>query len=439
MNVISRDENFSASLSLWDAISVIVGIIVGVGIYEVSPLIIGELQSTRAILLAWIFGGLVSLAGALCYAELASTYPVQGGDYYYLSRAYGPRIGFLFGWAALIIVRPGSLAAMAFPFAHYLQTIYSPLSNSRWAAQEDLIFASIAILLLTGINCLPTKSNKWALNILTALKVLGLCAIAFLILFQPAASNPSPIAPSHSSFYLPLILILFTFGGWNEIAYVASEIRESKKNIVKASIVGLGLVLCVYLLITFAFLKSLGIENASKSSAIAYDAIAQVFPDTGAKLISLLIMISTLSALNGMIFTGARISYAMGKAQPRFHALSKLSSSTKIPWVALLAQGALALLVIWCSGSFSISVVYTTAVVWLFFLATGVSLFVLRKKDSHIERPYAVSLYPYTPIVFCVTALLLIYSALQYDLYGSLLSFFILGLGMVFYQNQAEV
>ena len=201
-------------LSLFDSTCIIVGIIIGAGIYETAPIVAKSLGSGPGLMLVWLAGGLLALTGALCYAELATAYPREGGDYIYLTRAYGRWPGYMFGWSQLAIVRPGDIALMAFIFARYAQTLYAPFAHS------GLFYAVTAIVVLTVINILGVKAGKWTQNLLTVTKILGLVAISVVGLTAPLAA-PQPLASegfSWEGLQLAFILVFFTFGGWNEMA-----------------------------------------------------------------------------------------------------------------------------------------------------------------------------------------------------------------------------
>jgi len=397
-------------LSLFDSTCVIVGIILGAGIYEITPTVASCMNGWKGILGIWLTGGLLALTGALCYAELATTYPKEGGDYVYQTRAYGKWAGYLFGWSQLVIIRPGDIALLSFIFARYASTIYSPFPNII------PLYAGLAVLLLTVINILGVKEGKWTQNLLTTIKSVGLLLVIIAGLLAPVKSS-IPVEMSTSlniDLKLSLILVMFTFGGWNEMAYVAAEIKSPEKNIVRALVIGTVSITVLYVLVNLSFLSALGYENMASSQAIAVDTLARLVPDTAAKLISILICISALGAINGLIFTGARISYAMGSDHSIFRGLGAWDSRSGTPVRALVFQGFLSLAFILFAGSFIDTILYTAPVVWLFLLATGISVFVLRKKDSNAPRPYRVAGFPFTVIIFCVSCIFMLYNSLTY-------------------------
>ncbi len=399
-------------LGLFDSMCIIVGIIIGAGIYETAPTVAGCMGSWAGVLAVWVIGGLLALAGALCYAELATAYPRQGGDYVYLSRAYRRWVGYLFGWSQLVIIRPGDIALMAFVFARYARTLYAPFENSR------PLYAAAAVVVLTAINVLGVKEGKWTQNLLTTIKTLGLLAIVAAGLAAPGAplTPTEPAGFSMGGLQLALILVLFTFGGWNEIAYIAAEVKRPQRNIVRALVIGTTGVTALYLLVNGAFLHALGYVKMAASEAIGVDTVATVLPDMAGRAVSVLICISALGAVNGMVFTGARISYAMGAEHAAFRALGRWHGRLGTPVWALVAQGCLSLAIVLVAGSFIDTILYTAPIVWVFFLATGLSVFVLRHKEPQTPRPYKLAGYPVTTIVFCACCAFMLYNCVSYAL-----------------------
>ena len=420
-------------LSLFDSTCIIVGIIIGAGIYETSPMVAANMPGWLGVLGIWLFGGLLALAGALCYAELATTYPREGGDYVYLSRAYGGWAGYLFGWAQMAIVRPGDIALMAFIFARYAQKLYSPFQNS------GLIYTMAVIVVLTLINIIGVKEGKWTQNLLTVIKALGLLAIVGVGL-AASGSPPAPAEPTAftmGGFKLALILVMFTFGGWHEMAYVAAEVRNPNRNIIRAVVAGTVSVTALYVLVNAAFLNALGHEKMAGSEAVAVDTVATMFPDIAARAIGILICISALGAANGLIFTGSRVSYALGAEHTAFRGLGKWNRRLGTPVWALVVQGCLSLMIVLVAGSFIETILYTAPVFWMFFMATGFSVFVLRRKEPDTLRPYKVTGYPVTTLVFCSCCAFMFYSCVSYALankpIGLLISSGVLLTGVLIY------
>jgi amino acid transporter len=400
-------------LGLFDAVCIMVGIVIGVGIYESPPRVAANVSGPTSLLLVWALGGILAFVGALCYAELATAYPRSGGDYVYLTRAYGSWVGFLYGWAELLVIRTGSIAAMAFVFSDYM-TRLAPLGP-----RSPVVYAAIIVALLSLVNVLGVREGKWTQNALTVAKVLGLSAIALIGLLSPFDGGPqrASAAASSGSFALAMIFVLWTYGGWNENAYVAAEVKDPEPNIPRSLLLGTGLVTLIYVGINWVFLYGLGFDKLRSSQAAAADLLAAPFGDVGARLMVIFVAVSALGAVNGQIFTGARIGYALGRDHPVMSRLGVWSPRFGTPAWALVLQAIITLLLIAGFGTrdgFETLVKYTAAVFWFFFLLTGVSLFVLRWKDRDRARPYSVVAYPLIPLLFCLSSAYMLYGSLSY-------------------------
>ena len=399
-------------LSLFDSTCIIVGIIIGVGIYETAPIVAASMGSWQGALSIWLVGGVLALTGALCYAELATAYPQDGGDYVYQSRAYGSWAGYLFGWSQMVVVRPADIALISFVFARYALIFFAPRQKGQ------LIYAAAAVIVLTLINILGVRGGKWTQNLLTVIKTLGLLCIITAGLTAPGTPSPQEQASAVTmgGLELALILVLFTYGGWNEMAYVAAEVKAPQRNIIRALVIGTTSVTALYLLANGAFLYALGYNRMSTSQAVAVDTMMNIFPGMTAKVIGILISVSALGVINGLIFTGARISYALGAEHPTFRILGGWNRRLGTPVSALVAQGGLSLAIIFLAGSFIDTILYTAPAVWLFFLATGLSVFKLRIKEPRTPRPYKVTGHPFTTGAFCVSCVFMLYSSISYAL-----------------------
>ncbi len=435
-----EDAGGRATLGLWDAVSIIVGIVIGAGIYETAPLIFASVSSPGMALLVWVMGGVLSLVGAACYAELASTYPRSGGDYVYLTRAFGPLTGFLFGWAQLSIVLTGSIGMMAYVFADYAVALAEGQTGSA------VVWASGAVIMLTALHIASVSAGSRLQNVLTGAKVLGVSAVVVagvwlaLTRAQMTAAPAETGAVREGSVGLAMILVLYTFGGWNDAAFVAAEVRDRKRNLPRALLLGTLAVTIIYLLMNAAFLVALGFEGARRSRAIARDVFAAVAGDWGGAAISILVMVSALGAASALIFTGARVHAALGSDYPVLSRLAVWHTRTRSPAAALLAQGVVALVLIvivgtswgraaidglalklglspvaWSGhGGFDTLLSCSAPIFWTFFLLTGLALLRLRRLEPERERPFRVPLYPLTPLVFCGTCAYMLYSSIQY-------------------------
>jgi APA family basic amino acid/polyamine antiporter len=428
-----------ATLRLREVVAMTVGIVIGAGIFKTPSLVAANTGSARMVVLAWVLGGVVSLIGALCYAELATTYPHTGGDYHYLRRAFGPRLSFLFAWARLSVIQTGSMALLAFVFGDHATQI---LSLGEYSSP---VYAALVILTLTGVNIIGVRQGVRAQNWLTCIEVVGLAAVVVTgLVFAPqlpadmsalhAPGSASTSAPL-SSFGLAMVFVLLTYGGWNEAVYLSAELRDTRRQMGRALVWSLLIITTLYVLVNWAYLKALGLTGMAQSEAIASEVMRRAFGGYGAALISLLIAISALTSANATLFTGARASFALGRDFPALAFLGQWSERAKTPVNALLVQGAVALALVcggaWTRKGFETIVEYTAPVFWLFFLLTGISLFVLRRKEPQTLRPFRVPLYPFTPLLFCATSAYLLYSSLAYTGVGALVGIAVLAVGIL--------
>jgi APA family basic amino acid/polyamine antiporter len=414
-----------------DAIALTVGIVIGSGIFRTPSFVAGNASSASMVYLVWVLGGIMSLVGALVYAELATTYPHAGGDYFYLSRAFGHRVSFLFAWARATVIQTGSIAFLSFVFGDYVGRIV-PLGQ-----YSSAIWAVVAVAIFTGLNVLGVRQGTGTQNVLTTIEVLGvlLIILAGFSVAAPAVDAAAAGAPASSTIGLMMVLVMLTYGGWNEAAYVAAELRDVRRNMVRVLVLSIVIITTLYLLINWAYLHALGLAGTAQSQQVAADVMLRAFGERGAVIISLLVAISALTSINATIFTGARTSYAFGGDFRTFAFLGRWNPRTGTPANALLVQGAIALALV-IFGAMSPSAVqtmvdYTAPVFWSFFLLTGIALFVLRGREPGIERPFRVPLYPVTPILFCLMTGYLLYSSLDYNRYGALLGVAVLAVGAI--------
>jgi amino acid transporter len=415
------------NLSLFDSVSLIVGIVVGVGIFKTPAQVAANVHNASEFLLLWLGGGLISLIGALCYGELATTYPQVGGEYYYLSRAWGKGIGWLFAWSRLMVIQTGSIALLAFVFGDYLSELWS------LGEYSSSIYAALAIVLLSVINAGGIQFSKWTQNSLSAAKLLGLLLIIITgLIFAP--SPPVTEYTSEGSYGLAFVFVLFTYGGWNEAAYIVSELKQVEQNITKSLVISLSLITSIFFLLNLAYLRGLGLTTLAHSQAVAADLLSPVLGEGGADLVSLLIAISVLGATNGTILTGARTNYALGQQEQSFAYLGRWQEETQTPVNAIKVQGIVALVLVlfgtFTRTGFVTMVEYTAPVFWFFFLLTGLSLVRLRYKEPSIPRPFLVPFYPVTPVLFSLTCLYLLYASLIYTGAGALLGVMIVLTGV---------
>lgn len=402
-------------LTLFDSTSIIVGIIVGVGFFESTAQVVRGVGGFWSVLGVWAAGGVMALLGALCYAELTAAYPRDGGEYVFLTRAFGRRAGFLFAWASFWVVRPGNIGAMAYVFARYASQLYRPqLGQYAFAA-----YAVASVLVLSALNVLGLRSGKWTQNLLTAAKVAGLVAVFCIGLFgraAPAGAGATERTPD--GLHLAMILVMFAYGGWNEMSYVAAEVRDPRRNVLRALVLGTVAVVAIYLVGNVAFIRALGLGGVARSEAVATEVLRRGIGDRAAAAMSALVCVAALGALNGMLLTGSRIYYAVGAEHPAYSWLGRWDGRRGSPAGSLLLQAAVTVAVVAGFGlnleGFERLVVLTAPLYWLFLLLGGVSLFVLRRLDAKAERPYRVAAYPLTPLLFCASSAYLLFASIEY-------------------------
>jgi len=424
-----------APLGLWDTVSLIVGIIVGVGIFKAPGEVFLNLGGPWAVLGAWTLGGVLSLVGALCYAELASAYPRSGGEYVYLTKAYGSPVGFLFAWAQLAIIRTGAgIAALAYIVAEAASQVIE-LSDAGLVATAVLVIAALSL-----VNVLGTIPGKRTQNWLTVTKVAGLAGLVTAGFFlTPSPVSAAPATPAASgSFWLAMVFVMYTYDGWNEASYVAGEVP--RRTVPVALLIGTGAVMALYLLVNSAILVGLGFATAHTTAAPVPTVVGDALGPLGGHAMRLIIIVSALGAVSGTIFAGARLYAEFGADHGLFAPLSRWNRRWQSPAGALWFQAAISIVTVLVVGlrglgqsGFEVLVTVSAPVFWLFFLLTGLALFVLRLKDPGIERPFRVPGYPFTPLVFCAWCAYMLAASVLYAGEQGLIGLAILAAGVPLY------
>ena len=402
------------TLTMLDAVAMIVGIVISAGIFKAPSIVAGSVSSEQVFIALWVAGGVISLVGALCYAELGSAFPNTGGEYYFLNRAFGGGVAFLFAWARMSVVQTGAIAAIAFVFGDYATQLVA------LGPRSPVIYAMLAVAGITVLNIAGTRESKLLQTILTT--ALACAVISVIVAGLSGSAAPAAPAPAPSSgpmfSQLALIFILLTYGGWNEAAYLTSEIRDARRNIVRALVLGILIVTVLYVLLNLAYLNVLGLDGMKASKAVAADLMKATLGDAGAIVLSLIVIAAALSTLNATVFTGARTNYAVGRDFPVFRALGIWKEQSNAPVNALLLQGAVALMLVLLASftpdGFETMVAYTAPAFWLFFMLTGVSLFVLRRQQPLSGNPFRVPLYPLTPMLFIAMCAFMLWSSANY-------------------------
>jgi APA family basic amino acid/polyamine antiporter len=402
-------------LSVPDGIFLVAGMVIGVGIFKLPGLVAASAASATHFFLAWIVGGIACLCGALVYAELSSRYPETGGEYLFLRRAFGDGMAFVFAWSRMTVIQTGAIAAVAFVFGEYASQI-APLGSSSTA-----LWAAIGVAALTGLNLAGTLQSKTLQKVMEVLLILALLSIAI----GGIVTGGAPAQPAQGSgggaFMLMMIFVFYTFGGWNEGAYLAGEVRDARRNMVKVLAGGLLLVTALYLLVNWGYYRALGLTGIRESKAIAVDTMRVMAGDKAALFVAIVVCVSALTTMNAAIFTGARTNWALGRDHRLFALLGNWRESGSTPANALLLQLIVILVLIWAGSTtrdgFEAMVAYGLPVFWTFLLFTGITLFVFRSRGEQMPE-FRVPLFPVVPLAFLVMCVFMLWSSFDYVMYS---------------------
>ena len=403
------------ALSCWDSVAVITAIVIGVGIFRTPAEVAKLLQSPTLMLIAWFLGGMISLLGALCYAELSSSFPKTGGNYVYLRESYGRQAAFLFGWTELLVIRAGSIAAIAFVCAEYLRSLLS----------VDIFFikplAIFIVLALSFINIFGLSRGKRIHNLLTVINISALVSV----ILSGVISQKGDISHFHPMAFpldknilsllgLALIPILWTYGGWHENTFVAEETRDAARTLPHALTIGVSLITVLYLAVNFLYIYLMPVTEMADSSLIGLDVFYILYGTAGRKIFALVVVMASLGSISAMIITGSRITYAMAKDNAVFAYIEKISARYGAPHRAIIINAVWASILI-SLGTFAKLLFFTGVVVWLFFALAVAGIFILRRKFPAIERPYKVWGYPATPAVFILVCAALFVNTIVFN------------------------
>ncbi len=438
----SESSQPHASLSVTEGVAMMVGIVVGIGIFMTPPLVASNVDSEWAFEGAWILGGVVTLLGALCYAELASAYPKSTGEHHFLTRAYGRTVALFFAWARSTVIQTGAIAAVAFVYGDYAQQLL-PLGPYGAA-----IHGAVVVIAMTALNVLGTPQSKRVQVVLTGLSLLALLAVivAGFVANGSDAAAAAPAAdpsPSGGAFGMAMVFVLLTYGGWNEAAYLSGEMRDARRDMVKVLVAGTAIIAVAYGVVNLAYLNVFGLEGLRGTSVAAAELMRIAVGDSAAVVMSLVVCIMAISTINGTIFTGGRTYQALADVSV-LAPLAAWDARGRTPTNGLLAQGAIALALIVFGAvtrdGFRAMVDFTAPVFWFFMLLVSISVFVLRHREPDQPRPYRVPLYPVVPALFTLTCAGLLYSSVTYTGLGALFGIAVLlaGTPLLFMQRPAS-
>lgn len=440
-------------MGAWGATLLTVGSILGTGIFLTTSDIARALPHAGWILAVWVAGGLLTLAGALAYAELGTMFPEAGGMYHFLKEAYGPLPGFLFGWASFWIIMSGGIAALAVGFGEYLGS-FLPFFATRhvlfhaavgpwtWSLSGGQLAAVLAIALLTGVNHLGLKEGAGLQNVLTVVKIGSLLALAGAgVMVQARAVNPwtGPLDPHAlpaggllSAFGVAMIAVLWTFDGWYGLTCSAGEVRDPGRNLPRGLIAGTWIVTLLYLAVHVAYLRALPVGAMAGEPRIAEAAAQALFGPLGARLIAAAVLVSIFGCLSATILYSSRIYVPMAADGLFFPALARIDPRRKTPVVSLWTQSAWAALLA-LSGSFEQLYTYVIFISFVFHAATAAAVFVLRRRRPAAPRPYRSWGYPAVPALFIGACLLIVGNTLAEKPTESLWGLGLLALGLPAY------
>lgn len=420
------------TLSTTDSVFLVVGIIVGAGIFETPSIVASNLSSGRSIILIWLLGGIISFAGALCYADLAEAIPETGGDAVYYDRAFGKIPAFLFLWASFTVIQPGSITALAFVFSHHIHLLFGiPYHEGSTLV---MLFALGIVSVMTYLNIIGIRVASCTQNLLSFSKILGLLILVAAAGWKILATGPVTTHPHFSDHWgLALILVLFTYGGWSGLAIVAGEVLMPGRSIRAALLIGLSICTVTYVGLNIVLLGVAGHSGLATSAEI----MDTILPRHGGAFVSFLVVLCVSGAIHGLILTGGRIASTLGERCHYLQGLSAWNNSTKAPVRGLIAQFLMSILIILFCGTFGQTLIYTTTITWAFFALTGISIFVLRKRAPEIFkcRPKWFG-HPLTTTILIATSVWLCWSSMVYSPMGTIWSLIIVASGFLFLKEK---
>ncbi len=437
-------------LGAWGAASIVVGTVIGSGIFLVPRAMILQVGSPELVAVVWVVGGLLSLFGALAYAELAAAMPEAGGEYVYLRAAYGPVWSFIYGWTQMWIAKSGSVATLATGFFYYLSTFHPALDRVFYTLRLPVgpeggpleirygqFLAMGLIMLLAGVNYFGVRIGGDVQVAVTVIKVALIAGIVIAgVVFGKAHGEglTHSVTAAHgvAGFFAALVAALWAYDGWNNVSMVSSEIRSPQRNLPRALIWGTLSVIVIYLATNYAYFRVLSAEEVAGSSRVAAEMMRRVAGGWGAGAVSVAAMISIFAALNGSILSGSRVPYAMARDGLFFHRLAHVDARHFTPSVSILTMSAWAMLLV-LSGRFEQLFTYVIFASWILYGMTAASVIVLRRKRPEMHRPYRTIGYPLIPVLFVLASIGLVLSTIVSSPRESLMGLAIIFAGLPFY------
>ena len=431
------DSGLLRQIGLFDATMIVMGGIVGAGIF-INPYVVAlQLHTSLLILGVWVAGGVVAMLGAFLYAELAARMPEVGGQYAYLRQAFHPLAGFLYGWVLLLVIETGGMAAVTVTFARYL------LELTGWRASERVVVI-VTLALLTLNNCLGVKLGSRLQSLLMLLKIAAIAGLIAAGLFLVRAPHPllHPVLDRPPSLDLltaigaAMVPVVFAFGGWQTANFIAAEVKDPARNLTRALVMGVAGVIVLYLGVNFVCVRTLGPQGLAATTVPATAVMRVAMGDRGARLIALGIAISTLGFLSQSILTGPRVYFAMARDGLFFQSVARVTRRTHVPVVAIVIQSVWTAVVA-LSGRYEQILNYVISMDFLFFGLTGLSLFVFRRRErnrgDHGTVAHRMPGHPVTTVVFIAACWLVVANMFYKFPMNTALGFFILLLGLPVY------
>jgi APA family basic amino acid/polyamine antiporter len=425
-------DSLPRKLGMLDASVIVIGIVIGSGIFLFPNLIARDLPSAPAILAAWVISGLLSFFGALAYAELGAMMPATGGQYVYLREAYGPLCAFVSGWTFMLAVLSGGTAWLTVTFSIYVGH-FIPLTpaNSK--------VVSLALLaVLSAVNYIGVKEGVWVQRTFTSLKVAALLVLigsAFLSRHAAVPQGGSSVHPAFSftHFGIAMAACLMAYNGWSYVSFVAGEVREPQRNLLRALAIGMATVAALYVFANVAYLRVMTIPEIAASERVGADLATRTMGSIGGTFVSLAVLLSITGAVNGCILTAARLPFAQAQDGFFFQRFGRVHPRFETPAFAILIGG-LWTGVLVLSGSYETLYSYSIVAAWIFYTLSVAAVFVLRRKWPDVPRPYRMWGYPYTLWSFVVVSVWFIANAFMTQLKPSLMALVIIGTGIAAYR-----
>jgi amino acid transporter len=422
-------------LSAWHAISVCIGMVIGAGIFVTTPLAAANVPSGGILLAIWAFGGVMSLAGALCFAEMAAAFPDPGGDYHFLRSAYGDGVGFLFAWSRFAVIHTGSMALLAFSFGDYLAEVV-PLGEHGGTVLAAATIVILAVLNLAGLRFGVGTQLALMFVVLAGMAAVIAAGVWLDVRGVPPGSEAAPAA-GVPSFELgaALVFVFLAYGGWSDTATLSAEMRDPRHGIKRALVAGMIIVTVSYVLVNWAYVRGLSHAGLAGSEAPAAELMLMAFGAPGQALIVAIVALTSITSMNAILIAGARTTYAAARDNAGLARLGRWHVARGTPAPAIVATAGLALALVafgsYTSRGVGTMVDYLSPVYWLFLTSSGCALFVLRYRFPDAPRPFRVPGYPFVPLAFVASSAYVLYSSLAYVRLGAIVGVGVLLIGVV--------